>query len=125
MQQFCITCYNASFALLPVATDDTRVVLNKLPNFVQWRALGRNLGISEAKLEEIEHDASHAYDHLTEVIKHWLRRNHNEEECGPPTWSNLAKAVKPTNNALAMKILGKPVVSGGKKQSLLRTSNRV
>ena len=85
----------------------TADVLNELPHFTLWRKLGRYLGIDEGKLEVIKEDCRKSSECLEEVIKYWLKGNHDQYEYGPPTWGSLAKAVKPIDIALALKIKGK------------------
>ena len=60
-----------------------------------WRNLGIELGLTNV-LDTI--DADHKLDGaercMDEVLKEWLRRNHNEERFGRPTWKALAGAVE-------------------------------
>ena len=92
-----------------------RAVMEELQHFGEWRELGINLGVHEGQLNVFENDASRTYSRLSKVIEHWLKRNHNEEECGPPTWGNLAKAMKAIDKALAMKIEKKCGIYSGKE----------
>ena len=105
------------FTLFILAIDQMRVVLEELRRIAQWKEFGRNLGIDEERLDEIEVDNSHTHRRLSKVIQHWLKRNHNEIECGPPTWGNLANAIKPIDMALAMKIESKHAVCHGKEHN--------
>ena len=100
-------------------------VMDELHCFAEWRVLGRNLGIHEGQLDVFERDAGDTHGRLSKVIDCWLRRNHNEEKCGLPTWGNLAKAVKPIDNALAMEIETKHGVCRGKKCNFPHISNIV
>ena len=91
--------------------------MEQLPHIAQWKEFGRSLGIDEEQLNVIEVDTVHTHGHLSKVIEHWLKRNHNEEECGPPTWGNLVKAFKPINKALAVNIEAKHGIHRGKKHN--------
>ena len=97
-----------------VAIGKMKAVMDDLQGFAEWRELGRNLGVDEGQLNVFESDDIHTLGRLSKVIQHWLKRNHNEEECGPPTWGNLAKAMKPINKALALRIEAKHGISSGK-----------
>ena len=111
------------FALFVLAIDQMRAVLDELPRIALWKEFGRNLGIDEEQLNVIEVDIIRTHGRLSKVIEHWLKRNHNERECGPPTWGNLAKAIKPIDKALAMKIEAKHAVCQGKEHTLHQTGS--
>ena len=83
-----------------------RDVLRELrsSHFTKWRALGTELGIRVGKLDGIEADSSKNDDRLASVIHEWLKRNYPDDEHYPPTWSNLASAIEPTDKALARQI---------------------
>ena len=97
-----------------VAILEMKAVMDDLQRFAEWRELGRNLGVDEGQLNIFESDAGQTHGRLSKVIQHWLNRNHNEEEFGPPTWGNLAKAIKPIDKARAMKIEKKHGIFSGK-----------
>ena len=71
-----------------------------------WRDLGIELGLTNV-LDTIhaDHKLDGVQQCMDEVLKEWLRRNHNEERFGRPTWKALAAAVeKSSNRALAESI---------------------
>ena len=114
---------NAIITLLFVGTTQLGIVLKELPNFTQWDTLGLNLGIVQGKLDQIDADSRNVSNRVSKVIQEWLKRNHNEEEYGPPTWNNLVKAVKPIDKELALDIEAKYCTSRGKNN--LRTNTCV
>ena len=87
-----------------VEIDQLQNVLQELPDFTEWERFGLNLGLRQGKLNVIEADGKKSADRLSKVTQEWLMRNHNEKEYGPPTWSNLVKAIEPIDNSLALKI---------------------
>ena len=94
----------ASIALLFVGIEQLQNVLQELPDFTDWERLGLRLGLRQGKLNVIDADGKKTSDRLSKVIQEWLMRNHNEKEYGPPTWSNLTKAIEAIDNSLALKI---------------------
>ena len=104
-------CY---IALLFVEIEQLQDVLQELPDFTEWEKLGLNLGLRQGKLNVIEEDCRRNANRLSKVIQEWLRRNHNEKQYGRPTWSNLVKAIKPIENALALEIEKKHCAVRGK-----------
>ena len=71
-----------------------------------WSVLGLELGL-EKVLDKIH--AKHKRDGdevcMDELLKEWLRRNHDQERLGCPTWRSLAAAVeKSGNQAMAERI---------------------
>ena len=98
-------------ALCIVAIDDIHDVREALAGFklTQWKVLGRQLGLGEELLDEIQADYQRdgVRECLNEVLAHWLKENYHEARFGSPTWQNLANAVKKSGDtALAAKILG-------------------
>ena len=99
-------------ALCIVAINDIHDVREDLAGFNKklWKDLGRELGLGEDSLGEIQADNQRdgVRECLNEVLAHWLRRNYDEERFGRPTWQSLANAVKKSGDrALADKILAK------------------
>ena len=84
--------------LYNLAIDDLRIVTNELRNFNKgnWKELGRQLGLSEAVLDGVKADYRQegVGECLVEMLKHWVKKNYDNSESKPPTWSNLADAVK-------------------------------
>ena len=60
------------------------------------KCLGKKLGLGIALLEEVNADnkLEGAEECLTIVMKHWLGKNYANAETKPPTWQNIAQAVK-------------------------------
>ena len=98
------------FLLLCIAAMDSMYdVSQALDGFSksQWKALGTQLGLKTNLLDEI--NANYRRNRIGEcfdqVLEAWLKRNHNEAKFGPPTWHNLANAVKRSGDpALAASI---------------------
>ena len=95
-----------------VAIDDIHDVREELAGFklAQWKVLGRQLGLGEELLDEIQADYQRdgVRECLNTVLSHWLRRNYREAKFGCPTWQSLANAVKKSGDpALAAKIWAK------------------
>ena len=101
-------------ALLFVEIEQLQDVLQELPDFTEWERLGLKLGLSQRKLNVIEEDGRRIAKCLSKVIQEWLKRNHDEENYGTPTWSNLVKAIKPIDKALAVQIEKKYCAVRGK-----------
>ena len=70
------------------------VKLKLLPVASRWRDIGLVLGISDSKLEVIEEKQLDAYDSLTDMLRLWLKKVHNVEKYGVPSWQSLREAVK-------------------------------
>ena len=90
-----------------LAEDQLFEVMDELPGFTNWMELGANLGLNIGVLEVIKANSKlegGVFECLLKVLVQWLKRNHNEAKFGPPTWSNLARAVQPIDSALAIKI---------------------
>ena len=79
-------------------------VKSELGQFVKWKTLGLNLGLSSASLEVIEEDYRFTNERLEAVLLRWLRKCYNLHKYGSPTWSQLAEAVEPIDCALAITI---------------------
>ena len=66
-------------------------VLNVIP---RWKDVGGALGVRENQIQIIAVTHSHSpEDCMRGVVSKWLKRSHNEEKFGPPTWKNLVKAI--------------------------------
>ena len=89
--------------LYNLALTDLQDVKDKLCPFNKgnWMELGRELGVKEEDLETVRADYTQkgVNECLTEMLKHWLRRNYDEAKHGSPTWDNLANAVKKSGDA--------------------------
>ena len=102
-----------ALALLVLAVDDMYDVSHALDDFniAQWKDFGRELGLKSNLLEEIKanhHQQNGVGECFNQVLKAWLKRNHNEARFGPPTWHSLADAVERSGDpALAAKIRAK------------------
>ena len=100
--------------LCNAAVDDMFDVSHALDEFykAQWKVLGRELGLKSNLLEEIKanhHQQNGVGECFNQVLKAWLKRNHNEARFGPPTWHSLADAVERSGDlALAAKLRAKP-----------------
>ena len=79
-------------------------VIRELPYFTKWRELGLNLGLIPGQLDVIEVNYRLAGDRLYQVLLEWLKKNYNQDKHGPPTWSNLANALKQIDHALSIAI---------------------
>ena len=88
---------------------DLRVVKNELCNFDKrkWKELGRELGLSEPDLDEVEANKQQqgVGECMVETLKHWLNMNYDDFESKPPTWSTLADAVKEAGNTALAKTI--------------------
>ena len=84
--------------LYNLAIVDLSKVTNALRTFkkAKWKVLGRELGLSEVVLDEVKADYKQegVDECLVEMLKHWLQGNYDQHDVKPPTWSNLANAVK-------------------------------
>ena len=97
--------------LYNLAIADLSIVTGALCKFkkANWKVLGRELGLDEVVLEDVAADYKQegVGECLVEMLKHWLRMNYDEDDVKPPTWSNLANAVKKAGDpALAGAIRG-------------------
>ena len=76
------------FTLYNIAIDDLYDVSEALVKFekANWRVLGRQLGL-DGVLGGIKADygQEHVEECFNQVLKEWLKRNHDEARCGPPT----------------------------------------
>ena len=70
-----------------------------LPVATHWRNIGILLGIKDHILEAINHDNQAADDGLREMLTKWLN-----SAGPPPSWSKLADAVEPFDEAKAQEI---------------------
>ena len=74
----------------------------------KWKGLGSALGVRAHQLRTIEANHRQSDDCISEMLQTWLRRSHNEERFGPPTWKKLAQVVGAkaggNNMALALEI---------------------
>ena len=70
--------------------------------------MGSALGVRVHQLRTIDSSHRQCDDCISDVLQIWLRRSHNEEKFGPPTWKKLAEAVGAkaggNNMALALEI---------------------
>lgn len=72
-----------------------------LPEAKNWQIIGTLLDIREEVLDQIEADhPSNCHLCVRKVIKTWLK-----QVDPPPSWKNLAEAVREFNPSLAKKIL--------------------
>ena len=94
--------YNLGIDDLPKVTDELRKFSK-----AKWKGLGRNLGLSEVVLDGVKADYKEegVDECLVEMIKHWLRMNHEASDSKPPTWSHLADAVEKTDNPALAKTI--------------------
>ena len=69
-------------------------------NKKKWKDLGEELGLAEEVLETVtaDHKGDGVEECFREMIKHWLRQHYDDADSNPPTWSNLADAVKETGD---------------------------
>ena len=85
-----------------LATTDLAKVTDELCKFkkAKWKDLGRKLGLDEEVLDEVKADYKEegVNECLVEMLKHWLKMNYETSDSKPPTWSNLADAVKRTGD---------------------------
>ena len=65
-------------------------------NKKKWKDLGEELGLDEEVLETVsaDHKGEGIEECFREMLKHWLRKNYDDADSNPPTWNNLADAVK-------------------------------
>ena len=77
------------------------------PIKMHWKKLGEELGLAAEVLETV--NADHKWEGVEEcfgeMLKHWLRQNYDDSESNPPTWSNLADAVKECGNPALAKTI--------------------
>ena len=82
---------------------DVREVRRELRAFNKknWKKLGEALGLNEVVLKIVSDDSgvNGAEECLGEMLKHWLKMNYDDADSNPPTWSNLADAVKETGES--------------------------
>ena len=95
--------------LYNLGIKDLRNVKCELRRFnkEKWKDLGEELGLREEDLEAVRADYAHkgVKECLSEMLKHWLRRNYDEAKFGSPTLNNLANAVEKSDDpALACDI---------------------
>ena len=65
-----------------------------MPTVAGWKAIGAGLRLSLGTLDEIETAHNHnPKDCLSDVLKHWLRRNYNTERFGEPTWRTVVEVA--------------------------------
>lgn len=70
-----------------------------------WQILALKLRLKEDSIEKIwSKYTGYSLMCLTEVIREWLRKNHDMKKHGPPSWRVLVKAVMGLDNRLAYKI---------------------
>lgn len=70
----------------------------------KWKMIGLKLGIPLAKLDVIESTESELDQRLMRMTSAWLRRIHDENKWGPPTWMKLASVVEKINRSVAQEI---------------------
>ena len=89
--------------LCNLGIKDLKEVRRELRAFSKknWKKLGEELGLDELVLETIavDHKGDGVEECLSEMLKHWLRGNYDDAGSNPPTWSNLADAVKETGES--------------------------
>ena len=69
-----------------------RDVLRSVIDIVSlWEYLGMALGLSQAKLSEIEANNSDVKDRMKEVLRAWL---HGQASGPTPSWQRLCQAVR-------------------------------
>ena len=87
---------------LPGDKPKLRDVFEKLLDLaVDWKHIGTLLGVENHILQEIKQNEEKSLDRLQEMLSEWLKIDNP-----PPTWDNLASAVKPFNPAKAQEIKG-------------------
>ena len=95
--------------LYNLAIDDLSQVTDKLHNFskAKWKALGRQLGLSEVVLDDVKADYKEegVEECLVEMLKHWLKMNYEASDSKPPMWSTLADAVEKIGNPALAKTI--------------------
>ena len=95
--------------LYNLAIHDLRIVKDELRDFTKgnWKELGRQLDLNEADLDEVQanYNQQGVGECLVEALKHWLNMNYDNSDSKPPTWSNLADAVKKTSNPALAKTI--------------------
>ena len=70
-------------------------------NKSRWKTLGRKLGLKSGLLQKINSDYRRdgVEECFHQVLEEWLKRNHDVDRFGPPTWYSLANAVKRSGDA--------------------------
>ena len=87
---------------LPGDKPKLRDIFEKLlPLAAHWNNIGVLLGVKNHILQEIKRNERQSQDCLREMLSEWLKIDNP-----PPTWDNLASAVKPFNPAKAQEIIG-------------------
>ena len=76
-------------------------------NICEFKALGRKLGLRETVLDEVNanYQREGVSECLIQMLRQWLNMNYAEFESKPPTWSNLADAVKKTGDCALAKAI--------------------
>ncbi len=80
-------------------------ILNYLESLaIKWKTIGLKLGIPLAKLDSIESTETNLDNKLIRMINEWLKRVHDEEKWGQPTWKKLASVVEDIDKPRAQTI---------------------
>ena len=79
----------------------------------KWRDIGKALGISPAKLDEIAVNNSQAGDRLSKVLQCWIGQNYNTTKFGLPSWRTLCKGISQAADKKFVKDLAKVHPLGG------------
>jgi len=69
----------------------------------KWKTIGLQLGMPMNRLDEIE-DESNLDNKLMRMINDWLKRVHDENKWGIPSWKKLADVLDDIDKTLADKI---------------------
>ena len=99
-----------SYITYNIADDDFMEVKEAVMDVLhRWQFIALALGLRPAQAETIK--STHRGDveaSMDDAILIWLRRAHNENKHGPPTWRKLVQAITAktggNNNALARAI---------------------
>ena len=100
--------FSLSLSHPPPADDDDHAELLEAV-FSRWRNIAGALGVRPSQIENINVGNRGDLERcMSEALLIWLRRAHNEERRGPPTWRALVRAIADraggNNPALAMKL---------------------
>ena len=95
-----------------IAEDDTKDVVQEVLDLAgRWQDMCLALGLHRLEGEIAARYPQNPKRCLREVIIRWLRKVHNVDRYGPPTWKTLVKAVAAEvggeNPALAEQIANK------------------